>query len=116
MDDGENLPTFAMHGAREAAANGMPHIEARITALESAVVKNPSLAFDLAKWIVESTCKTILTERNIGFDKNDNLPKLFRAVTTNVPMLPIEASGEADARKKLLQTLKRTTHRSPRGV
>jgi len=105
MADPETVDGFVMHGARTAAANGMPHIEEQIAALERAVLENPSLAFDLAKFIVESMCKTILTERKIGFDKKDDLPKLFRAVTTNVPMLPIAASGEADARRKLLQTL-----------
>lgn len=69
------------------------------------MVENPSLVFDLAKYIVESTCKTILKERKIGFDKKDDLPKLYRAVTTNVPLLPVSASGEAEARRKLLQTL-----------
>lgn len=105
MPDDEILGTFIMHSAREAAANGMPHIEAQIGALEQSVIKNPGLAFDLAKFVVESACKTILSERRIGFDKKDNLPKLFRAVTTNVPMLPADASGESEARKKLLQTL-----------
>jgi hypothetical protein len=105
MADPETSDVFLMRGARTAAANGMPHIEKQIDALEQAVVKNPSLAFDLAKTIVESTCKTILTERRIGFDRRDDLPKLYKAVTMNVPMLPLAASGEADARKKLLQTL-----------
>jgi hypothetical protein len=105
MPDTATSDAFVMHGARAAAASGIPHIEAQITALERAVVENPNLAFDLAKFIVESTCKTILSERKIGFDKNEKLPKLFRAVTTNVPMLHVEASGESEARGRLLQTL-----------
>jgi len=105
MADPETSNAFIMRGARDAAANGMPHISEQIAALERGIVENPSYVFDLAKYIVESTCKTILTERNIGFDKRDDLPKLYKAVTTNVPMLPVAASGEAEARKKLLQTL-----------
>jgi hypothetical protein len=105
MPDPETPDGFVMRGARAAAANGMPQIKEQIAALERAVVENPGLAFDLAKFIVESTCKTILTERKIDFDKKDNLPKLFKAVTTNVPMLPLKASGEAEARRKLVQTL-----------
>ena len=105
MANAETSDVFLMRGARAAAANGIPHIAEQIAALERAVVENPGLAFDLAKFIVESTCKTILSERNIGFDKRDDLPKLFKAVTTTVPMLPVAASGEAAARKKLLQTL-----------
>lgn len=105
MPEAEFTDSFVMHGARSAAANGMPHINAQIAALERAVVENPSLVFDLAKYIVESACRTILSERKIGFDRNDALPKLFKAVTTNVPMLPKEASAESEARRKLLQTL-----------
>lgn len=105
MPDAESPDVFVMRGARTAAANGIPQITEQIAALERAVVENPNLAFDLAKFIVESTCKTILSERNVEFDKRDDLPKLFKAVTTNVPMLPVGASGEAEARKKLLQTL-----------
>lgn len=105
MPDSGTSDAFVMHGARAAAANGIPHIEAQIAALELAVIKNPGLAFDLAKFIVESTCKTILSERKIDFDKKDNLPKLFKAVTTSVPMLPVGASGESEARRKLVQTL-----------
>jgi hypothetical protein len=105
MAESETPDVFVMRGARAAAANGIPHIKEQIAALERAVVENPSLAFDLAKFIVESTCKTILTERKIGFDKKDDLPKLYKAVTMNVPMLPAAASGEVEARRKLLQTL-----------
>lgn len=105
MPEPETLDMFVMRGARVAAANGIPHIAEQIAALERAVVENPSLAFDLAKFIVESTCKTILTERKIGFDKKDDLPKLYKAVTMNVPLLPVAASAETEARRKLLQTL-----------
>lgn len=105
MADTETSPVFIMHGARAAAANGMPHISEQIAALERAVGENPSLAFDLAKFIVESTCKTILSERKIGFEKKDNLPKLYKAVINNVPLLPVSASAEAQARGKLVQTL-----------
>jgi hypothetical protein len=105
MADPETSDVFVMRGARAAAANGMPHISEQIAALERAIVDNPSLAFDLAKFIVESTCKTILTERKIEFDRRDNLPKLYRAVINNVPLLPVAASGEREARDKLERTL-----------
>ncbi len=105
MANSETYDVFVMRGARAAAANGIHHIVEQIAALERAIVENPSYVFDLAKYIVESTCKTILTERNISFDKRDDLPQLYKAVTMNVPLLPKTASGEAEARKKLQQTL-----------
>lgn len=96
---------FMMFSARAAFEDGLSHIEEQIKALERAVIENPGLAFDLAKTVVESTCKTILSERKISFEPDDDLPRLFRAVTARVPLLPTAASSEVDARKSLLQTL-----------
>ena len=94
-----------MHGAREAVANGMRHVEEQVNALERAVDQQPSFAFDLARTIVESTCRTILTERETPYDAADDLPALFRKVTSSLPLLPVAASKEAKARRSLTQTL-----------
>jgi len=96
---------FVMHGARAAVAGGMLHIEAQVKALEQAVVGNTGLAFDLAKTLIESACKTILTERGGTFDKDDDLPKLFKAASQRLPFLPVSLAADAAARKSLLQTL-----------
>jgi len=97
--------SFVMYGARAAMAGGLAHIEEQVKSIERAVIENPGLAFDLAKTVVESACRTILAERKIVFATDDDLPRLYRAVTTSLPMLPNAASGEAEARKSLLQTL-----------
>jgi hypothetical protein len=96
---------FLMYGARAAIAGGMSHIEEQVKGIERAVVENPGLAFDLARTVVESACRTILTDRMISFGPDDDLPRLFKTVTINVPMLPVAASTEAEARKSLVQTL-----------
>lgn len=100
-----HAPSFVMHGARAAMAGGLTHIEEQIKGIERAVIENPGLAFDLAKTVVESACRTILVERKVTFAADDDLPRLYKAVTTNLPMLPIAASGEPEARKSLVQTL-----------
>jgi hypothetical protein len=97
--------SFAMHGAREAMALGLSHIEQQVKALERAVAENPGLAFDLAKTLIESACRTILTERGAFCDPTDDLPKLFKIATQRLPFLPPSASGEVEARNSLLQTL-----------
>ncbi|MGP0595266.1 abortive infection family protein [Nitrospira sp. T9] len=96
---------FVMHGARTAIAAGLLHIKEQVNGIERAVGENPGLAFDLARTVVESTCRTILTERKVGYNSDDDLPGLFKMVTTNLPMLPVTASSEAEARKSLMQTL-----------
>jgi len=100
-----NDPIFVMHGARAAVAGGMLHIEEQVKALEVAIDQNAGLVFDLAKTLVESTCKTIITERGSLFDKDDDLPKLFKTVTNCVPFLPVALASDSGARKSILQTL-----------
>jgi hypothetical protein len=96
---------FVMQGARAAMAAGLSHIEEQVKGIERAVGENPGLAFDLARTVVESVCRTILTERKIAYDPDDDLPRLFKSVTTSLPMLPPAASSAAEARKSLVQTL-----------
>ena len=73
---------FVMHGARAAMASGLSHIEEQVKGIERAVVENPGLAFDLAKTVVESACRTILTVRKIAFESDEDLSRLFKTVTT----------------------------------
>jgi hypothetical protein len=89
MPDPAMTVHFAMHGARAAIEGGLSHIEEQIKSIEQAVMENPGLAFDLAKTVVESACKTILIERKISFEPDDGLARLFRTVTLNLPLLPV---------------------------
>ena len=96
---------FVMHGARDAIAGGLVHIEEQVKAIERAVVENPGLAFDLARTLVESVCRAMLSERAIVYSEDDDLPKLFKTISLSLPFLPPAASGEAEMRKSLAQTL-----------
>lgn len=96
---------FVMHGARDALAAGLAHIEEQVRSIEQAVVENPALAFDLARTLVETVCRTILAERKVAYSEEDDLPRLFKTASNNLPFLPSTASGEAEVRKSLAQTL-----------
>ncbi|MFQ5472725.1 MAG: abortive infection family protein [Dehalococcoidia bacterium] len=96
---------FVMHGARDAVAEGLTHIEEQVEALERAVEEKPGLAFDLAKTLVESVCRAILGERAIAYGSADDLPRLFKTASTHLPFLPATATDAAETRKSLKQTL-----------
>jgi Abortive infection C-terminus len=96
---------FVMYGARDAMAGGLAHIEEQVKGIEQAVIENPGLAFDLAKTLVESTCRAVLVERSVGYAATDDLPKLFRSATQNLPFLPATTSDTAKVRRSLQQTL-----------
>ena len=96
---------FVMHNARDAIAHGLLHIQEQVEGIEQAVDGKPSLAFDLAKTLVESVCRTVLSERSVATTPDDDLPSLFRLVTQNLPFLPPTASTETNVRKSLKQTI-----------
>ena len=96
---------FVMHGARDAIAGGLTHVEQQVKSIEQAVIENPGLAFDLAKTLVESVCRSVLSERRVAHAEDDDLPKLFKAAATHLPFLPPTASGEAETRDSLKKTL-----------
>lgn len=96
---------FVMHGARDAFAAGLTHIEEQVRSIEQAVVENPALAFDLARTLVETVCRTILAERKVSYSEDDDLPKLFKTASNHLPFLPLTASSEAATRESLKRTL-----------
>ncbi len=96
---------FVMHGARDAVAGGLGHVEQQVQALELAVAANPGLAFDLAKTLIESVCRAVLSERSIAFGDGDDLPKLFKTASLHLPFLPATATDAAETRRSLKQTL-----------
>lgn len=100
-----NNQQIVMHGARAAIADGMTHIEEQVNSIERSVLENPGLAFDLAKTLIESVCRTVLDERHISYNQTDDLPALFKAVRQTLPFLPASASGETKVRRSLEQTL-----------
>ena len=84
---------------------GLAHIEKQVERIEQAVVENPGLAFDLARTLIESTCRTVLEERSVAYAAADDLPQLFRSATRYLPFLPATASDAVEVRNSLGRTL-----------
>ncbi len=95
---------FVMHGAREALAAGAVHIEQQVVAIEQAVFNNPGLAFDLAKTLLESTCKAILAERKAACDNGWDLPKLLKETLGNLRLVPASLADAKDVSDSLRKT------------
>lgn len=70
---------------------------------------NPTEAIGKAKELIESCCKTILEEMDIGWDKNDDVPQLTNKVMDALNLLPsnIQSTDRgADSIKALLGSLR----------
>ena len=107
MTTDDTVQPFRMLRAREAISRGLSHIEQQVIAAENAVRGEPAfgLAFDLSRTLIESTCRTILTERQVQWNQDEDLPSLIRKVRRNLPLLPQSSSNETAARESLEQAL-----------
>ena len=101
----EQSSSFAMSGSRSAISQGFLHIEEQVSAIERAVSENSGLVFDLARTLVESTCRTILTDRGVPWNEREDVPALFQKVRDNLPMLPPEESQESAVRQSIVRTI-----------
>jgi len=105
MADSSATPKFAMSGVREVLAAEAVHMERQIIALERAVTENPGLAFDLAKTLIESACKTILSDRGCEYNSNWDLPRLLKETLAKLRLVPSGCQNEADVTISLRKTI-----------
>lgn len=95
--------------AHETLAGTDPsYVAQQITRMEAAVINDPDLAIGTAKELVETCCKTILTERGVPFTKNAEIPELVKLTCKNLELTPDsipEKAKASDTIKRLLSNL-----------
>jgi len=101
--------TPGLSAARETLAGTDPgYVAQQITRMDAAVINDPSLAIGTAKELVETCCKTILTDRGIVFSKNADLPELVKLTSKELELTPGDIPEKAkagDTIKRLLSNL-----------
>ncbi|WP_109807387.1 abortive infection family protein [Sphingosinithalassobacter portus] len=80
-----------------------------IERLENSVDRDPALAIGTAKELVESCCKTVLTNRGIPFSKNADLPTLTKLVAGELGLVPEGISEEAKGANTIKLILRNLT-------
>lgn len=73
------------------------YVAQQITRMEAAVANDPGLAIGTAKELVETCCKTILSERGITPDKSDDLPQLVKKTVKELRLTPADVPDGAKA-------------------
>jgi hypothetical protein len=71
--------------------------------MDAAVVNDPGLAIGTAKELVETCCKTILTERGVQFSKAADIPELVKLTSKELELTP----GDIPDKAKAAETIKR---------
>jgi len=95
--------------ARETLAGTDPsYVAQQITRMEAAIINDPDLAIGTAKELVETCCKTILTERKVTFSKNADILELVKLTCKNLDLTPDKIPEKVKASetiKRLLSNL-----------
>jgi hypothetical protein len=95
--------------ARETLLSTDPtYIAQQITRMEAAIFNDPSLAIGTAKELVETCCKTILSERGVSHSHNADVPELVKLTSKTLELTPHDIPETAKATetiKRLLSNL-----------
>ena len=96
---------FQLAGCRELleAHPESLRIQHQVEALESAMPDRPGDAVSFCRAIIETTCKTILTDRNVAFDSKWKAPKL---ASETMKCLKIDSDEEEGSDTKLQNALR----------
>ena len=78
-----------------AAALDADWMKNEIERLENAVERDPALAIGTAKDLVETCCKSILSDRGVQVPRGANLPKLTKLLAKELKLVPEGISDEA---------------------
>jgi hypothetical protein len=103
----EPFVKFHMIGTRAALITGptIESIEQQVMAIENALERVPDFAFDLSKTLVETMCKTILTDMGQPPNSNWDCPRLLRETTDRLSLLPLGHPNGKATRESITKTI-----------
>lgn len=91
-----------------AAKLDAPNLIRQLDRIQSSIETDPRLAIGTAKELIETTCKTILTERKVTIVSKWDLMELVKAVRKELQLVPDDipdSAKAADSIKRLLSNL-----------
>lgn len=99
----------SINSLRESFSDGgMTYIARQITRMESSIYDDPDLAIGTAKELVETVCRTILSQRKIDAPTNLDLAQLVKLTTSELRLTPSDIEDEkttSDTIRRLLGNL-----------
>ena len=81
------------------------YVNSKINTMTDAIHKDTDLAIGTAKELLETTCKSILRQKNVTINSDWTLPQLLKATTNSLDFTPKEASDPEKAEKAIKQIL-----------
>lgn len=84
------------------------YVAQQISRMESALYDDPGLAIGTAKELIETSCKTILSQREVAFARDATVPQLVKLTAKQLDLTPDdipEKAKAADTIRRLLGNL-----------
>ncbi len=78
-----------------ASGSDLPQLDKQVRRIAGSVDSDPDLAIGTAKELLETVCKTILRERKVNFDENEEFSPLVRKVQKNLKLMPDDIDQNA---------------------
>ncbi len=103
---GDRAGKRSRHVAEALSAGNM---EKEIERMEDAIDRDPALAIGTAKELVESCCKTILTQRNVSIPKAADVGDLTKLVAKELELVPDDAHAAKRGAENIKQILRSLT-------
>ncbi|MBS1723120.1 MAG: abortive infection family protein [Armatimonadetes bacterium] len=94
---------FSLMGCRELVLPTESRFESHVKALEESVTSGPEFTFDLAKSLVESVCKTVLSDLGFPADPGWDAPRLLKETTMRLDLLPRGHPKQAEGREAVIK-------------
>lgn len=79
------------------SGSDLTYVAQQITRMEAAVYADPSLAIGTAKELIETCCKTILTERGAAYSDTLSVPQLVKLTCKELKLTPDDIKDEVKA-------------------
>jgi hypothetical protein len=81
------------------------YVNGKINTMTNAIHKDTDLAIGTAKELLETTCKSILRQKEMNINSSWTLPQLLKATTNSLDFRPKEADDPDKAEKAIKQLL-----------
>jgi hypothetical protein len=70
------------------------YVNKQVKLMNQSLKENPHLALGIAKELIETCCKSVLTKENVPFDKDWDILKLVRETNKFIDLIPFEIDNK----------------------
>lgn len=81
------------------------YVNKQVKLMNQSLKENPHLALGIAKELIETCCKSILTKGNLAFDKDWDILKLVRETNRTIDLIPFEIDNKETTKNAVSKIL-----------